>query len=318
MIIAIAQLVAGFLFLIKGADFLVDGSSSIAKRYKVSNLVIGLTIVAFGTSAPELIVNVVSSMQGQNGLAIGNILGSNISNVLLVLGITAMIHPLEVKKNTVFKEMPLNLLATLAVFVLANDLLIDKVGFSLLSRADGIILLFFFAIFLYYTFSIAKEERDVRDGIDIYSLKKSSIFVLLGIAGLSFGGDWVISGATSIAKSFGISELITGLTILAVGTSLPELVTSIVAATKKNVDIAVGNIVGSNIFNLLWIFGVSSIISPIEFSLESNVDLLIVIGTSLLLFWALFSGKSRVIEKFEGTLFVMLYVAYIFSLFLRG
>ncbi|MGI8893750.1 MAG: calcium/sodium antiporter [Bacteroidia bacterium] len=311
--------VIGFVFLIKGADLLVDGSVSIAGRLRISNLVIGLTVVAFGTSLPELLVNLVASFEGSTDIAIGNILGSNIANILLILGIASIIYPLSVKKNTTFKEIPFSLLAAVILAVLANDIMIDNYSFSILSRSDGITLLCFFAIFLYYVFTITKDSDEEQDEVKIISLPKSIIYILVGLVGLTIGGKWIVEGAVSIATQFGISESLIGLTIIAIGTSLPELATSAVAALKKNTDIAIGNVVGSNIFNVFWILGISSIIKPLPFNEQSNTDLFMVIFSSLLLFAFLSFGKQRhLLHKSHGILFLSLYVAYTAYLIYRG
>ncbi|MBU4315556.1 calcium/sodium antiporter [Patescibacteria group bacterium] len=312
--------VLGFLLLIKGADLLVDGSSSIAKKLKISSIVIGLTIVAFGTSAPELIVNIFASISGNTEIAIGNVLGSNIANVLLVLGICAIIYPIKAKKNTVSKEIPFALLAAIIVGIAANDFLIDGTGFSGLTRIDGIVFISFFAIFLYYTFGIAKLKDSGMNGIEIteHGYAKSIIYILLGLAGLTFGGKWIVDGAVHIAEIFNVSQSLIGLTVVAIGTSLPELATSAVAAYKKNTDIAIGNIVGSNIFNIFWILGVSSIIRPLPFQFSSNFDIGMTIFVSILLFALMFIGKKHVIERWQGILMVVIYVAYVAFLIIGG
>jgi len=311
--------VLGFVFLIKGADFLVDGASSIARKLKISTLVIGLTIVSFGTSAPELVVNIISSVQGQGDLAIGNIIGSNISNILLILGISAIICSLCVSRGTVWKEVPLSLLAILIVGVLVNDALIDRVPGSILTRIDGIILLAFFVIFIYYTFGIAKVKGEEKDRmIKMHPTYLSIIMILVGLAGLTFGGKWIVDGAIQIATQLGVSEAIIGLTIVAIGTSLPELATSAIAAYKKRVDIAVGNVVGSNIFNLFWILGISATIKPLQFSPALNRDVIVCIIATFLLFMFMFIGKRQELEKWQGGIFVGLYIAYIVSLVLTA
>ncbi len=303
--------VVGFFILIKGADLLVDGASSIAKKFKISSLVIGLTIVAFGTSAPELAVNIFASASGSAEIAIGNILGSNIANILLILGISAMIYPLATKSNTVWKEIPLCLLAAVVLGLMANDILIDGAGFSTLSRIDGFILIAFFIIFLYYTFGIAKVGGD-NDDVQIkkYSLGKSVLFILLGLAGLVLGGQWIVNGAVKIAEYFGVSQSLIGLTVVAIGTSLPELATSAIAAYKKQTDIAIGNVVGSNIFNIFWVLGLSSVIRPLPFNPAINIDILTTIGASLILFLSMFIGKRHIIERWQGAFMVGLYVVY--------
>src|SRR3989338_7485526 len=218
--------VIGFVVLIKGADLLVDGSAAIAKKLKISNIVIGLTIVSFGTSAPEFIVNIFASVQGNTEIAIGNILGSNIANILLILGISAIIYPITAKINTVVNEIPLSLLAAIVLGLMANDMLIDGAGFSGITRIDGLVLLSFFAIFLYYTFGISKSDKDiVEEEIKVFSYSKAVIFIILGLAGLVFGGKWIVDGAVQIAEFFNISQSLIGLTIVAIGPSLPELAT---------------------------------------------------------------------------------------------
>jgi cation:H+ antiporter len=311
----------GFAVLIKGADLLVGGASSIANRFGVSALVIGLTIVAFGTSAPELVVNIMSSLQGNTDIAIGNILGSNIVNILLILGISALIFPLAVQKSTVWKEIPLALLAMIMVAIMANDMAVDGASASALTRIDGFVLIGFFIIFLYYIFGISKESAntsDTEEKIEKYSLGRSGFMVTLGITGLVIGGKWIVDGAVAFAAGFGVSEALIGLTIVAVGTSLPELATSAVAAYRKNVDIAIGNVVGSNIFNVFWILGVSSLIKPLPFSPALTVDLMVAVFATALLFLALFVGKRHTLERWQGGIFVALYVAYIIYLVMRG
>lgn len=308
-------LAVGFVFLIKGADVLVEGASSIAKKFRISALVIGLTIVAFGTSAPELIVNIFASINGNTDIAIGNILGSNIANILLILGISAIIFPLAVTKGTVWKEIPLSLLAILAVGVMANDFLIENGVFSGLTRIDGIILIFFFIIFLYYTYGISKAEGasgsvEVKDR----SFLKAGAMIVIGLAALTIGGKWVVDAAVLIAAALGASQAVIGLTVVAIGTSLPELATSAIAAYKKNPDIAVGNIVGSNIFNIFWILGVSAIISPLPFSPILMRDVLMTIIATFLLFSFMFVGRRHALERWQGILFIAIYVAYLFLL----
>ncbi|WP_246203013.1 calcium/sodium antiporter [Fulvivirga lutimaris] len=254
--------ILGFIFLIKGADLLVDGASSIATRYNVSQMIIGLTIVSFGTSLPELLVNVTASFGGNPGLAIGNIFGSNIANILLILGISAIIRPLPISKNIYFSEIPFSLVATLLVGFLANAALLSDVKSLTLSRIDGAILLLFFVLFMGYIYVVFKSDNEKIDAAaqkpePTHSMNKSILYIFLGLIGLYFGGEWVVNGATTIASQFGLSETFIGLTVVAIGTSLPELFTSAMAAYKGNTDIAVGNVVGSNIFNLLWILGVS-------------------------------------------------------------
>lgn len=310
----------GFVLLIKGSDFLVDGASSIARRLNVSDLVIGLTVVAFGTSTPELFVNIVASIRGNTDIAIGNILGSNISNVLLILGISSVIYPLTVTKGTVWKEIPLSLLAAFILGILAKDQWIDKGGFSVLTRIDGLVFLSFFIIFLYYSFSIAKriEGMDEHVPARVYGLGMSLILMLIGLIALTLGGKWIVDGAVHMALGFGMSESMVGLTIVAVGTSLPELATSAMAAYKKNVEIAVGNVVGSNIFNIFFVLGMSSFVKPLPFQTKNNIDIGMVILASLLLFVYMFTGKKRSLDRWEGAIFIGLYVCYITFVIIRG
>ncbi len=308
--------IGGFFLLIKGASLLVDGSASIAKKLKISSIVIGLTIVAFGTSAPEFIVNIFASINGNTDIAIGNILGSNIANVLLILGVASIIYPLSTQKNTVWKEIPMSLLAALILGVLVNDIRIDNGVFSGLTRIDGIVLLSFFIIFLYYSFGIAKtsNEKSSTDEIKDLSYLKSFLYILLGLVGLILGGKWIVDGAVKIATIFNISQSLIGLTVVAIGTSLPELATSAIAAYKKQPDIAIGNVVGSNIFNIFWILGFSSIIKPLPFSPSSDIDIIMTIFTSLLLFIIMFIGKKHVIQKWQGVLMILLYIIYLILL----
>lgn len=309
--------IIGFFLLIKGAGLLVDGSASIAKKLKISSIVIGLTIVAFGTSAPEFIVNIFASVQGNSEIAIGNILGSNIANILLILGISAIIYPITAKKNTVLKEIPLSLLAIIILGLMANDMIIDGGIFSGITRIDGFILLSFFIIFLYYTFGITKSEKDiVEEEIKVLSYSKAILFIFLGLAGLVIGGKWIVDGAVQIAELFNISQSLVGLTIVAVGTSLPELATSAMAAYKKQSDIAIGNVVGSNIFNIFWILGASAIIRPLPFNASSNVDVAMTMFASIVLFAVMFIGKKRVIERWQGVFMITTYIGYVVFLVL--
>lgn len=319
MFLTYALFVLGFVILIKGADMLVDGASSLARRLNVSRLVIGLTIVALGTSLPELMVNLFASVRGNTDIAIGNIIGSNIANIFLILGISAIIFPLVVERTTVWKGIPFSLLAAVMLGVLANDELIDGGIRSVLTRIDGFVLLSFFIIFLYYTVSIARahKEKPVVT-IEAQSVPLSLGFIIVGLAGLGIGGKWIVDGAIQIAQTFGASEALIGLTIIALGTSLPELATSAVAAYKKNPDIAVGNIVGSNIFNIFFILGVSAFIRPLPFRLSMNLDIGMTILASMLLFAALFIGKRQVMERWQGVFFVLLYVGYVAFLVVRG
>ncbi|MCC9136261.1 calcium/sodium antiporter [Pontibacter silvestris] len=313
--------IIGFVLLIKGADVLVEGASSIAKRYNISEMVVGLTIVSFGTSLPELIINILSSMAGQSELAVGNVFGSNVANLLLILGVTALICPLPIQRNTILTEIPFSLIATLLVGFLANAVLFSNDSELHISRPDGFILLFFFLLFMAYIYNISKTNNDGSDQdeeITVMPMGKSVMFILLGGCGLFLGGKWVVDGAINIAQTFGLSESFIGLTIVAIGTSLPELVTSAMAAYRRNIDIAVGNVVGSNIFNLLWILGISAVINPIPFSVVSNFDILMMIFASTLPILAMPIGKRNTIDRWNGILFLFIYIGYIFFLIQRG
>jgi cation:H+ antiporter len=313
-------LIAGFVVLIAGADILVKGASSIARRLNVSDLVIGLTVVAFGTSSPELFVNILASSRGESAIAIGNVIGSNISNIFLILGVSSLIGALAVSRGTVWREIPLSLLAVLVLGVVANDQLIDGTAGSVITRADGFVLLSFFIIFIYYSTSIARriEGMDEHVPSKLYGMPLSTLMVVGGLAGLGIGGELIVRGAVNLARTFGVSESLIGLTIVAVGTSLPELATSAVASLKKNADIAVGNVVGSNIFNVLFVLGISSVVRPLPFERRNNPDLGVVVLASLLLFAFMFSGRRRSLDRWEGAVFVALYAVYIVFLILRG
>ncbi len=310
----------GFVFLIKGAGFLVEGASSIARRMNVSDLVIGLTVVAFGTSTPELFVNLVASLKGNTDIAVGNVLGSNISNILLILGISALIYPLTVGKGTVWKEIPLSLLAAVLLGIMANDRFIDRANVSALTRIDGLVFIAFFIIFLYYSFSIAKPIEGTEEHVPSkeHGWSKSLIMIVFGLFGLGLGGKWIVDGAVLMARSLGMSESLVGLTIVAVGTSLPELATSAMAAYKKNVEIAVGNVVGSNIFNVFFVVGISAMVKPLPFQPKSNIDIGVVILASLLLFLFMFTGHRRRLDRWEGAAFIFLYACYTVFLIIQG
>lgn len=313
----------GFALLIKGADLLVDGSSNIANRLGVSDMVVGLTIVSLGTSMPELIVNIIASLDGNTDIAIGNVFGSNIANILLILGLSALMRNLPVHTNTVIAEIPFSLSAILLVGFLANANLWggdDKI-FGL-NRMDGIVIMLFFLLFFAYIFHMAimakADQANVITHKKPVNMLKESGLVLVGIIMLFMGGKWVVDGAVMIAGNLGMSQTFIGLTVVAIGTSLPELVTSIIAARKGNVDVAVGNVVGSNIFNLLWILGLSSIISPLPFNKITNFDALVVLfSTTLILLLMVVSRKAEV-KKWHGATFVIAYIVYIIYVTTRG
>lgn len=317
MIIALLFIVVGLAVLVKGADFLVMGSASIAKRFGVSSLVIGLTVVAFGTSLPELTVSVMASLRGNSDITLGNVVGSNTANILLILGVTSLLGLIPVARSTVWKEIPFSLLAIVLVGLLGADMYFSQSGANIISKRDGFVLLFFFAVFLYYIASISKSEENTDTGIKKYSNSMSLLMIGGGLAGLMVGGKLFVDGAVDMAHLLGMSERVIGLTIVAIGTSMPELVTSIVAARKGQNDIAVGNIVGSNIFNIFWILGLSAVISPINVPEASFADIYMCIGATLLLFFALFIGRRNNLERWQGIIFVMVYASYLTYL-IRG
>ena len=312
--------IMGFVVLITGANMLIDGSTSIARKSRISNIVIGLTIVAFGTSAPEFIVTIFATMQGNTEIAIGNILGSNIANILLVLGVSAIIYPITVNRNTVLKEIPFSLLAALLLGVLANDVLFKRNGPSVLTMIDGIIFLLFLAGFIYYTLRISRVKEDVpenNNNLKEFSYFKSFSFIIIGLLGLVLGGKWIVDGAVEIAGFFNVSQSFIGLTVIAIGTSLPELATSAVAAFKKQSDIAIGNVVGSNVMNILWILGFNALIHPIPLNPASNIDILMTIFASLILLLTMYISKRHVVERWEGILMLVIYIGYIIFLIMN-
>lgn len=319
MLISVMLLIIGFTLLIKGADFLVTGAAALAKRLKISDLAIGLTIVAFGTSLPELIVNITASFQGNADIAIGNILGSNIANILLIFGICAVIRPLRVTHGTIWNEIPMALLAALMVGIMGNDYFFDGVRKSMLSRSEGLILILFFIVFLFYIYHLAKAAPPVEHKREKnMSLWLSLLTVAAGLGLLVIGGKWVVDSAVILAAALGASQALIGLTIVAVGTSLPELATSAVAAFKGESNIAIGNIVGSNIFNIFWVLGLSAAIRPLPFTLSANADIAMVIFASLILFLAMFVGKKMFLERWQGGAMIAIYVGYVIFLIFRG
>ncbi|MFD2516749.1 calcium/sodium antiporter [Salinimicrobium flavum] len=315
MLLNIILLLIGFVVLIFGATKLVDAASSLAARLGVPSIVIGLTIVAFGTSAPELVVNVFAATTGSTEMVLGNVLGSNIFNVLGILGISAIIYPLTVKTNTTWLEIPLSLLAAIAVFIVAADVLLDGTAPNIITRSDALTLLLFFLIFLVYNLMVAKGNTDEEMiSTENYTVGKAVLFIILGLAGLILGGRLIVINAVNIAEVIGLSERVIGLTVVSIGTSLPELATSIIAVRKKNVDIAIGNVVGSNIFNIFLILGISGSIMPLHIAEATFFDILINILAGFLLFIFVFTGKGRQLERWEGIVLVTLYVAYLIYL----
>lgn len=310
--VAAVFLAIGFLFLIKGGSLLVDGACALASKFSISEIAIGLTVVSFGTSAPELVINVIASIQGNVGITYGNIIGSNIVNILFILGVAGLIMPIRTQKNTVWKEIPMCLTAAVVLFVLCNDLMLggSKEGVRVLSRGDGIILLVFFAVFIAYIFGITDVQIEHDVSVKEKSGFKIGLYVFLGLVLLFVGGKMTVTGAVEIAYHFKVSETVIGLTIVAIGTSLPELVTSGIAAYKGKNDIAMGNVVGSCIFNIFFIMGISAVIAPLPFNYVLNIDLLVLITASIALFVTMFTGKKRVLDRWEAALLLAGYIGY--------
>ncbi|MCM1028857.1 MAG: calcium/sodium antiporter [Pseudoflavonifractor sp.] len=313
MLISILSLVGGLALILVGANLLTDGSSAVARRWGVSELVIGLTIVAFGTSAPELVITLMSALRGSTELAIGNVVGSNIFNVLVIIGAVAMVRPMRVGRSTMCNELPMVFLSSLALLAIGNGVWLDGDPEAEISRVSGLLLLLFFAIFMRYTFHQARAgAAQPAEGPAKGNMggAKATVWIVAGLAGLIFGGNLFVDGASAIASAMGVSEAVIGLTIVAIGTSLPELATSLVAATKGKADLAVGNVIGSNIFNVFLVAGAGAVVRPLQFGSIGNVDLLTLAGACLL-FWAFGRwGGQRVITRAEGAVLLVGYVAY--------
>ena len=309
MILNILLLIIGLALVVGGANFLTDGAASIAKRFRLSDLVIGLTVLAFGTSAPELTVSLMAALKGSADIAIGSVIGSNIFNILAIVGITALIMPLTMSNSTIRIEIPLTILSSVVLFFMANDRLLDMAGENVITRTEGFVLLAFFLIFLFYTFNMSKGEESPGQ-VRQFALPLSIIMVIGGLAALVFGGDLFVDNAAMLAGHMGVSESVVAITIVAGGTSLPELVTTLVAAIKKRPGMAIGNIVGSNLFNILLILGVSASISPIRIQGITVVDYgIFILATILLYIFGLFFG-DKTIKRFEGSILLSLFVCY--------
>lgn len=313
---AVVLLIIGFAFLVKGADAFVEGSSSIAKHFQVPSLIIGMTIVAMGTSLPETAVSVTASIAGSNALAVSNAVGSNIFNLMVVIGVCAVLTPVAVQKSSLKIDIPFSIVCALLLLVLGHDRM-------MLTRVNGLILIVLFAFFILYMIRSAQHSMNNEDSefaaeaadMKVMSVPKSLIFIVIGIAGITLGSDWVVDGAKTIASAFGISENLIGLTIVAFGTSLPELMTSIVAARKNEVDMALGNAVGSNIFNILMVLGIASALSPIAFIRDNIIDIIILVGFSFIV-WLMAWTKHR-LDKIEGLAMILLYAGYVVYICIR-
>lgn len=325
MIIDIMVLIVGLVLILAGANFLTDGASAIAKKWGMSDLVVGLTVVAFGTSAPELAISILSAINGNAGLAIGNVVGSNIFNVLVIIGVTAMVAPIKIEKTVMTKDIPLVVVSAVALLAIGCSDILDATPRTV-TRVEGILLLLFFLIFMRHTFSAAMAEEsaqgkgemtdmesasgDTPSAEKIIPMWKAVVWVAGGLAALVYGGDRFVAGASGLASALGVSDAIIGLTIVAAGTSLPELATSVTAALKGKPGIALGNVIGSNIFNIFLVLGCASTIRELPFGSISQIDLLVLTG-SCILFWLFgWKFKERTITRWEGVVLAAGYVAY--------
>jgi len=331
MIVFIILFFIGLFIVIKSANFLVDGASKIAFLLGVSPFFIGLTIVAFGTSSPELVVSIISALKDSTSLAFGNIIGSNIFNIAVILALSAIISPLPIYSNTLWKEIPLSFVGALVVFILGLNKIVDKHNFDQLlsieknqigeiTLSKGLILLIFFIIFLYYTFGIAKnktKELDLDDNIKNLSIKKSIFYLFIGLAGLIIGSRLLVQNAVNLAVALKISEKIIGLTLVAIGTSIPEVATSLVAAFKRNSDIAVGNIIGSNIFNTFFILGTTALLKPIPIFTKDLIDLGVMVFVTFFLFLSYFLFHRKYLDRWEGIVLIITYIFYFIFLFVK-
>ena len=321
LFLLILKFAIGLLMVIKGADWLTDGASSIAHKFNISSLVIGLTVVAFGTSAPELVVSTVAAANGTNSaIAIGNVLGSNIFNTLAIIGAVALVYPIPVTRGNLLHDVPLCILASIVMVVMAMDIFVDSnyMG-NFISRSEGITLLAFFGIFLTYTLSLARktEETDPKENqqgkveIKDFPIWKSALIFLLGLAVLIFGGELFVNGASGIATSMGIKESVVAVTIVAMGTSFPELITSVMAARKGDTAMALGNVIGSNLFNIFFVLGVASVVHPLDAGTMSPYDMTALLGSAILFWVFCLIGKQKLtISRGEGLVLVLCMLAY--------
>lgn len=318
------MLVGGLVLILAGANVLTDGSASVARRWGVSDLVIGLTVVAFGTSAPELVISLLSAIDGSGELAIGNVVGSNIFNILMIIGVTAMIRPIKVGKSLMMSDIPLVIVSSLALLAMGSGPWLGDSSPREIGRIGGILLLLFFAIFMRYTFAQARQTPVAAEPPTDTAAKKemplwkAALWIVGGLCGLVFGGNWFVEGASGIARGLGVSDAVIGLTIVAAGTSLPELATSIVLAVKGHSGMAVGNVIGSNIFNIFMVLGVSATVTPLQFGKITETDLLVLTAASLL-FW-LFGWffRERTFTRTEGAILTACYIGYTAFLIMNG
>lgn len=311
----------GLALILAGANFLTDGAADLAKRMRVSEFVIGVTIIGIGTSMPELVVSFVSALAGQSDMAIGNVLGSNLFNTLLILGVTTLVVPVRLTRNNLKKDIPFGILASVALFIVGSDTLLDKAPVNYIGRNEGLLLLCFFAIFMVYTVYSTQDRKRIRRAPKPVVVKRklwlSLVMVIGGLAGLIYGGNLLVDNAVVIAQNLGVSESVIGVTLLAGGTSLPELAASLVSALKNKPDMALGNIIGSNIFNIFLVLGLSSTVAPLTAGSILPADMLVLVGVSILPLLAAYTFKKNRIDRFEGVLFILIYVAYIFWMLYR-
>lgn len=318
MFLSLVWLIAGFYLLIKGGDWLVSGSSALARRHGISELAIGLTVVAFGTSAPELVVTILAAIGSHPEIALGNVIGSNNFNLFVILGVSGIMTPLAVQSGIIRKEIPMSLMAALLLLLLANNFGVSG-RISIIDRFDGLFLLACFGGFLYYVKKSMKQNLEYSSLDEgIMGQGKAILFVFLGMAGLIGGGKLVVSASVDLARMFHVSEKVIGLTIVAAGTSLPELVASLVAIRRKSTDIAIGNVIGSNIFNIFFILGTGAVITPIIFNTVFNVDLMLLVAGTLLLLLAMFMGKKHRLDRWEAFILLGVYLVYMVYVALRN
>lgn len=318
MIIDIVWLIVGLVLILSGANFLTDGASAVAKKFGLTDLVIGLTVVAFGTSAPELVISITASADGNPELAVGNVIGSNIFNILAIIGITAMVRPIAIKKSVMTIEIPMVLLSSVIILILGSSVVLDHTQANIISRVEGLLLLIFFLLFMRYTFATARNTPDAGSdpqAADTNKLKnikmwQAIVFIIGGLAALIWGGNKFVQGASAIASGLGVSEAVIGLTIVAIGTSLPELATSIVAALKNEPGLAIGNVIGSNIFNIFMVLGTAAVVKPLPFGNINYVDLWVLTGASLMFMIFGWFFKKRIITRAEGTIMAICYILY--------
>lgn len=314
--LSFVMIAGGFILLVFGAGKLVDGASALARHFGVPNIVIGLTIVAMGTSSPELVINLIAAAGDDTEIVMGNVMGSNSINVLIILGLCALIAPLTVQTRTTWVEIPLALLAGVVVWIMGSDVLLDRSSVNVITRSDGMVLLGFFLIFVGYTWHLMRSEKtDPEPDVKDMALSRAFLWIVVGLALSVAGGRLIVSGATDIARVLGVAERVIALTIVALGTSLPELATSVVAVKKHKVDLAIGNVVGSNIFNVFLVLGLSASITPVPVPTGGHLDFAVNVLAGLLLFAFIFTGRGRKLESWEGILFLVLYLAYLFLLF---